>query len=101
MNKKIIGGTLIAAVAIGIAATQFTLFTIGSSSTHLLLRTGMVRNMPFFASDEQMCAGSGPSSMAVSMCKGAARAFVPGGQHHLLDLPYMGFVRSLSVALSK
>lgn len=98
--KKIAIAGLIGAAVVGIAATQLTLFTIGTGSTHLLARTGMARNMPFFASDEQMCAGSGPSSMAISMCKGAARAFVPGGPHHLLALPYMGFVRSLSVSLS-
>ncbi len=102
MNKIIVVG-LMAAAVVGVATTQLTLFTIGgpsSGSTHLLTRTGMASNYPFFASDEQQCAGAGPSSTAISMCERAASAFVPGGPHHLLALPYMGFVRSLSVSFS-
>lgn len=95
--KKSIAICLVAAAAAGIAGTQLTLFTIGTESTHLLARTGMARNMPFFASDEQHCAGAGTASW---MCERAAAAFVPGGPHHLLAMPYMGFVRSLSIALS-
>ena len=59
----------------------------------------MASNYPFFAYDEQQCAGAGPSSMAISMCERAVRAFVPADPHQLLALPYMGFVRSLSVRI--
>lgn len=98
--KSVVACVVVAAI-VGLSWTQFSLVALGSpgdGSTMLVRKSGQLSHLPFFASDTQMCGGRG--GMVGFACEGGFAMAVAYGDQHIATLPHMGFVKTLSIALS-